>query len=103
MFFLINRLYLRYKKYQPYQRPVKAPGSLFLAITEFLYPKKTQERVFTPIISDMREEMYEAYRQQRPMKAHWIKIRYSFAFIHSMISSVGISLIKKIIDAWSVG
>lgn len=83
--------------------PVKPLGSWLLEITEFLYCEKDNERIFTPIISDMREEWFKAYDQKKFMKARWINFRYSCAFIQAMGINVGISLVKKFFDAWHVG
>lgn len=99
--FRIRRRLIRNINYN--HQPLKPPGSRLLAITNFLYSKKQQERVFIPIIADMRDEYFEAYDQKRFMKARWIWIRYCFVFIQSMGLNVIVSLVKKIKDVWTLG
>lgn len=80
----------------------KPPGSTFLNFANFLYSKKTYKKIFEPIISDMREEYFEALQDNRKWKARYIKIIYSISFIQTMIAHAGISVFKLAKDIWKI-
>ena len=69
-------------------------------IVNFLYSDKIQKEVFDPIVADWQEEYFEALFKKEIWKAHWINIRYTYAFIIAMWqkSPVGdlIEFIRKI-------
>jgi hypothetical protein len=61
-------------------RIVRPLGSRLYALAEFLYCRKTMERVFDPMIVDAREEYHAALAQDRKWKALWVQISYYWAF-----------------------
>ncbi len=79
-----------------------APGHYLLSFANFLYSKKTYERVFVEQISDMREEYYEALSEGKDWKARWIIVRGWYSFITSMIVRIPNSLLKMVIETWKM-
>ena len=64
----------------------KPPGSTIIQIADFLYSRKTRERVFDPLIADMRDEIFAGWSQGRFRKAQWIRFKYTMAFVTLAIS-----------------
>lgn len=54
---------------------VRPPGSQIRAFCEFVFSRKTLERVIDPIIADMQTEYCEALAAQRRFKAIWVCVR----------------------------
>ena len=80
----------------------RAPGAIMLSVVYFFCSKKTYNKIFVPIISDLHEEYLEALHEQQHWKARWIRIRYTLAFFNSIGLNISLSTIKKIIDLWKV-
>jgi hypothetical protein len=78
------------KIYTPYD-------SFWLSITKFLYSPSTFKNVFVPIVSDWREEIYEALNKKEIWKARWINVRYTYAFIGAMIQKSPIGDIFELV------
>ncbi len=76
-----------------------APASKLLSVVEFFYSPKTVEEVFKPIIADWRIEYFEALKQNRPIKARWISVRYKYHFGMTMGVSKVYSLFQSILSA----
>jgi hypothetical protein len=68
----------------------KPPASSLLRLAEFVYARKTYERVFAQLVYDMREEFNEALAAGRIAKARWIQLRGYLAF-WSAVSAYGLS------------
>lgn len=58
--------------------------SLFSKLSGFLFSAKNNQEVFNPIISDWQEEYFNALFKKEKWKAHWINVRYSYAFVAAM-------------------
>lgn len=75
-----------------------APGSIWMSILTILYSKRVRERVFVPVISDMRVEHAEALLAGKPRLARWIHIRGVIILIFTMafhlVSSAGQAALK---------
>lgn len=52
-----------------------APGSFISVILKTIYTKKSYERVFQPLISDMQEEYFDALAEKRERHAKWVHVR----------------------------
>lgn len=76
---------------------VRPPGALLGTISEFVFSKKTLERVVRPIIADMQTEYFEALAAKRRYKAKWIRIRGCWSFWKAL----GLySLLKAAVEMW---
>jgi hypothetical protein len=69
----------------------KPPGTHLLALVDFLFSPKTVELTFKPLVADWRNEYFEALRQGRTLKAHWISVRYRVRFACVFVMSSGLS------------
>jgi len=63
---------------------LKHSASNFLRISNFLFSTKTQKEVFEPIVTDWQEEYFDALFKKEIWKAHWINVRYTYAFVVAM-------------------
>lgn len=59
-------------------------SSKSLRITDFLYSPKIQKEIFEPIAADWQKEYFEALFKKEIWKAHWINVRYTYAFLAAM-------------------
>ena len=71
--------------YYPVKLYARAPGARLLSAAEFMFPKNTYERVFLPIIQDMRKDYFDALSTGRKLKARWVRFRGSWAFAMALI------------------
>lgn len=78
----------------------RPPGSRMSAIAAWLYSKKTFSRVFADQINDLQIEYIEAIGKGRPWHARWIRVRYGFAFMESMVLKLPVSMAKRIFEIW---
>ena len=74
-----------------------APGSFVLKIAEFVCSPKTYQRVFLPVVKDMREEYNEALFTGRREKARLVLIRGYLALVEAVALQVFVSVPAKII------
>ena len=64
---------------------IQIPTSVkLLIICRFIYSSKTQKEVFEPIAADWQEEYFEALSKKEFLKARWINVRYTYAFLVAM-------------------
>jgi len=77
------------------------PGYHLRSLVDFLFSKKTAEKVFLPVIADLQHEWLEAIAQNRSDEVQRIKIRGYLSFTAALIL-VLVSGIKRIFDAWKV-
>ncbi len=79
---------------------IYSSSSKFLSLINFLYSTKTKKEVFEPIVADWQEEYFEALFKKEIWKARWINVRYTYAFLITMLqkSPIGdlIEFISKI-------
>jgi hypothetical protein len=72
-----------------------------IALIDFLFSRQTVELTFSQTIANWREEYFEALKQGRTKKAHWISFRYRFIFACTFIKAIGLSkvfsLFKQVI------
>jgi hypothetical protein len=76
------------------------PGTRLNAVAEFLFSKKTYERVFQPTISDLQDEYIAALALDRSWKARWVWIRGHLAFWKAFALQVPISLMRAAMAIW---
>ncbi len=81
-------------------RLFKPSGNLLLSMAEFLYSSKTYQRVFLPIISDMREEYFEALPQNRIWKARWVRVRGTWSFFAAMGLDRAFVFVSFFVKVW---
>lgn len=74
-------------------------GSRLWRLADFLYARKTRERVFDQIILDWREEWCEAMSEGRRARAAWINLRGVWSFGSAMMAH-GLGSVLK--TAWSI-
>lgn len=55
-----------------------------LKITGFLFSIKTQKEIFEQTMTDWNFELYKALEKKEIWKAHWINVRYTYAFLAAM-------------------
>jgi len=78
------------------RRLKKAPGSNLLILVEYLYSPATVEEVFKPIVADWRKEFFDALREHKRLKSHFVRVRHLFSFGMAMGLSKALSLIRVI-------
>lgn len=81
-----------------------SPGSRILTFANFIYSKKTVDRVFSQIIHDMREEYIEALALGNKWHARWIHIRGVLSFLTTVVvhagSSIAVKVFKMVSALW---
>jgi hypothetical protein len=83
--------------YKDKSRISRPPGSLLGSIAEFVFSKKTVERVVTPILSDLQVEYCEALAEDRKIKAGWVRLRGYW----SLFKALGLySIVRMFVDMW---
>ncbi|GEP00540.1 hypothetical protein [Methylobacterium haplocladii] len=81
----------------------KPPGSDLKSALSFLYTKKSFERVFEPIIEDMRFEHCEALRSGDVKKARWTHVRGVIGIFATMVIHAASSGGKMAVKLWKMG
>lgn len=83
--------------HRTHARPIKrAPGTGLISLVEFLYPPKTVEGVFRPLVADWRIEHFDALQANRIWKARWVSLRYRISFVTAMGLSKAFSIVRKL-------
>jgi hypothetical protein len=77
-----------------------APGSKLLAFSDFFFSNKQFVSVYGPIISDMREEYFEALSQNRIWKARWVRVRGTWSFFAAMGLDRAFAFVSFFMKAW---
>jgi hypothetical protein len=77
-----------------------APGWRFLSFAGFIFSKKTCVNLVEPIISDMREEYFEALSQNRIWKARWVRVRGTWSFFAAMGLDRFFSVVSLCVKVW---
>ena len=70
-----------------------APGTGLTKIARFIWSKRSYERIFEPLICDMRLEYQEALRNGETWHARWIWMRGHLSFW----SAAGVFLVTRIV------
>jgi hypothetical protein len=79
---------------------VRQPGQKLEIMSEFLFSKKFFSNVIFPLISDMREEYFEALSQNRMWKARWVRVRGTWSFFAAIGLDRAFALVSFFIKAW---
>ncbi len=82
------------------KRLPSAPGSKLIGYSEFVFSKRSYEKVFLPIVSDMREEYFEALSQNRIWKARWVRVRGTSSFFAAMGLDRAFAFVSFFVKAW---
>lgn len=89
--------------FEPTESPpglVIPPGNRIIRMSEFLFSKKQFEALVLPIISDMREEYFEALSQNRIGKARWVRVRGTWSLFAAMGLDRVFSLVSLCVKVW---
>lgn len=81
---------------------VRAPGYRFHRLAEFLYCRRTMERVFDPMLADMLDEYLEALANGRLWKARWIRFRYYLDLGRVVGLKSIVDVVKEVVGLWKV-
>ncbi|WP_437709700.1 hypothetical protein WMF45_34630 [Sorangium sp. So ce448] len=73
------------------------PGSRLHVAAVFFYSRKTVERVFDPMLKDMRDEYFEALAKAQTWKARWVHARYYWSFTAAVCQGFGFSLLDGVV------
>jgi hypothetical protein len=76
------------------------PGQKLYELADFLFSKQTNERVFFPVVADMREEYFEALSQNRIWKARWVHVRGTWSFVAAMGLDRFFSVVSLCVKVW---
>ena len=79
------------------QRGIKVyrlPGTRLLRLVDFFYHPNTVKCTFKPLIADWQAEYFNAYQENRTVKARWICVRYYWAFFAAIGLTKLFSLVK---------
>jgi hypothetical protein len=68
-----------------------------LPIADFIYSRETFERVFAPLVADLRYEYAEALAKGLHAKARWIEAEYWWAFLYNLFGCKLIAIIDKLL------
>jgi hypothetical protein len=98
--FAIDIYYFAERMAQPSVLISGSPGSKILMFSEFIYRKKFYEEVCLAIVSDMREEYFEALSQNRHWKARWVRIRGTWSFFAAMGLDRAFAFVSFFVKAW---
>lgn len=75
------------------------PGAWVLAVAEFVFCRRTYDRVFVQAIADMRGEYFEALATKRLHKAQWILVREYARLVLTVVLQIGAGLTSRIVKA----
>jgi hypothetical protein len=75
-------------------------GSKLHSFAGFVYSKKTLEMVFLPIISDMRQEYFEALSKNQIWKARWVRVRGTWSFFAAMGLDRAFAFVSFFMETW---
>ncbi len=76
------------------------PGHLLILFADFFFSRRKNERLFLPLISDMREEYYQASAENRLWKARWVQIRGAWSFFAVIGADRAYSMVLLFVKAW---
>lgn len=79
---------------------VRPPGSRVYAVLDFVYSRKTMERVFAPGLADMRDEYFAALAACRPWKARWVVLAYYWSVVKMIPLHAIVALGKEAFEIW---
>jgi hypothetical protein len=78
----------------------RAPCSSHLQLAEFFFSKRKYEKVYLPIIQDMREEYFETLSQNRIWKARWVRARGTWSFFAAIGLDRLFSIVSLCVKVW---
>jgi len=76
------------------------PGYHLRSFTEWVFSKKTADRVFLPVIADLQHDWMEAIGENCPGKARWVIIKGHWHFLTALGLQSTVSIAKRIFDIW---
>jgi hypothetical protein len=79
---------------------LRPPGSRLASFLDFLYSKKTMERVLLPAIHDMQEEYIHALEQRRFVKARVVLARGYLSVGAAVIAKIPTSIARVVYEIW---
>lgn len=69
---------------QSHPQIVLPPGIGLRAFSDFVFSKRTMERIVLPLLADLQEEHAEALSHGRDWKARWVRVRYFFHYLNTL-------------------
>jgi len=79
-----------------------APGNIAVRICQFLFSAKAYREVFGQVISDMREEYFDALNSGQPKKARYILMRDHLNLLLTAASYVTATVAKRMVSIWKI-
>ena len=79
------------------------PGTILMALCEFVFSKRTFKAIFEPTISDMRLEYYDALQLGRRWKARLVVVQGHAACFTAATVNLPVSLVKLVGAFWRLG
>lgn len=72
------------------------PGVMVAKVLQFLYPRKTYEKVFKETVLDFRTEVKECSVAKQPWRARWMYVVYHVSLANIVISHASSNTIGKV-------
>jgi hypothetical protein len=86
------------KSHEIERRIVRPPGRWMRQITRTVYSKKSNERVFDPLISDYQIEYFDAIKEGADRtRCFFLVVRHSFAFVCAALNQIGSQLLQILV------
>jgi len=79
-----------------------APGTSANRILEFLFSKNAMDEVFSQVIGDMRDDIFDALQNGEMIKAKWINVRDHIWLTVTVAAYVCVTIGKKLNTIWKV-
>jgi hypothetical protein len=81
---------------------VRPPGSRLHALAGFFYSPKVMERIFDPMLEDMRSEYFAALANGRIWRARWARLSYYWSFAKVIPLHSFTALGKQLFEIWKL-
>jgi hypothetical protein len=102
MVLFVTSGYKLFRRIVPSASVARPPGARLHEWASFLYSNKTRERVFDPMLADMREEYFEALAKGRKWKARWEVLKYYGQFARVIPFHALVAIGKQIVEIWKL-
>jgi hypothetical protein len=80
-----------------------APGVHIARVLQWIFSKKTYDRVFDPQIADLQWEYFKALKENRPIKPTWVRVRAFLKLVVTIIIALPPDALRAIVKVWRVG
>lgn len=79
------------------------PGVRLRGVLDFIYSRRTMERVFEPALADMQAEWLDAVVAGRQWKARWVRFRGYASLGNAIGLHSAMRLLKQAVKLWRMG